>query len=281
MSTVTTREPSAPRTSATPTRAAHAAGGTRESRTRIPFGRLLWVELTKMFDTRSGFWLLAGIGASAVVATGLVMTLGPEDVQVYSSYAAAIGVPMSILLPLMAVLAVTTEWSQRSVLTTFTLEPRRSRVLAAKAVCAIAVGALSMLAALGIAALGHLLGSALGDTPTVWDITAQNVATLVLANVIGLVMGFTLGVVLRSSPTAIVAFFVWSLVLPNALYVLGTVQEGFADVQPWIDFYYATNPLYEDVPTGEQWAQLATSGTLWLVLPLAFGLWRVHRAEVK
>ena len=34
--------------------AAPAAG---RSRARIPFGRILWVELTKMFNTRSGFWL--------------------------------------------------------------------------------------------------------------------------------------------------------------------------------------------------------------------------------
>ena len=286
MSTVTTRRASGPAAPLSPTGTGRAAGPasdrpTSRTRSQIPFSRLLWVELTKMFDTRSGFWLLTGIGVSAVLATVLVVTLAPDEVQTYSSYAAAVGTPMSVLLPLMAVLSVTTEWSQRSVLTTFTLEPRRGRVLAAKAACAVGVGVVSMLVALGIGALGHLAGTAMAGTTAAWDIPASNVASLVLANVIALSMGFTLGVVLRSSPSAIVAFFVWSLVLPNALYVLGTVQEWFADVQPWVDFYFATAPLFEGAPTGEQWAQLGVSGLVWLALPLAFGVWRVHRAEVK
>ena len=32
---------------------------------------------------------------------------------------------------------------------------------------------------------------------------------------------------------------------------------------------------------GEEWAQFATSGTLWLLLPLALGIWRLLRSEVK
>ena len=33
--------------------------------------------------------------------------------------------------------------------------------------------------------------------------------------------------------------------------------------------------------TGKEWAQLAVSGLIWLGLPLAIGVWRVLRAEVK
>jgi len=32
---------------------------------------------------------------------------------------------------------------------------------------------------------------------------------------------------------------------------------------------------------GDEWGHLIVSGFLWLVLPLAIGLWRVLRAEVK
>ena len=34
-------------------------------------------------------------------------------------------------------------------------------------------------------------------------------------------------------------------------------------------------------PTGEEWAQIATSGTIWLVIPLALGIWRLLRIEFK
>jgi hypothetical protein len=33
--------------------------------------------------------------------------------------------------------------------------------------------------------------------------------------------------------------------------------------------------------TGEQWAQIGVSGMIWLVIPLAVGVWAVLRSEVK
>jgi hypothetical protein len=35
----------------------------------IPMGRIVGVELRKMFDTRSGFWLMASIAIAATLAT--------------------------------------------------------------------------------------------------------------------------------------------------------------------------------------------------------------------
>jgi hypothetical protein len=39
--------------------------------------------------------------------------------------------------------------------------------------------------------------------------------------------------------------------------------------------------LFDGSVTGEQWQQLAASGALWFLLPLAVGLVIVRRAEVK
>ena len=33
--------------------------------------------------------------------------------------------------------------------------------------------------------------------------------------------------------------------------------------------------------TGKDWAQLLVPGFIWLVIPVALGLWRILRAEVK
>ncbi|MBA3783474.1 MAG: ABC transporter permease, partial [Nocardioides sp.] len=38
----------------------------------MPFSRIAGVELRKMFDTRSGFWLLMSIGILALLASGAV-----------------------------------------------------------------------------------------------------------------------------------------------------------------------------------------------------------------
>src|SRR5687767_1426063 len=156
---------------------------------RIPFGRVLWVELTKMFNTRSGFWLMVGIGVSALLATAAVILWAPDNELTYDNFGAAIGVPMVFLLPVMAILAVTSEWSQRSGLTTFTLVPHRSRVIAAKALVAIGVGAVSILVALAVGALGNVVGSAIAGVDTVWDKSMSQALLLVLANVLNLMIG--------------------------------------------------------------------------------------------
>ena len=78
-----------------------------------------------------------------------------------------------------------------------------------------------------------------------------------LANVLGMLVGFMLGVLIRNSAGAIVAYFVYSLVLPTLLVLLATCQEWFRDLQPWVDFNFAQGALFDGDLTGDQWAQLA------------------------
>jgi ABC-2 type transport system permease protein len=267
-----------------PTTGPTPAAGVRRERTvhaPIPASRVLAVELRKMFDTRSGFWLLMSIGILALLATAATVAFAPEEAQTYGNFAAAIGFPMAVVLPMVAILSVTSEWSQRSGLTTFTLVPSRGRVMAAKAVGAVGIGVVSMVAALGIGAIGNLVGTAISGAPTVWDVSVAEFSSIVLATVLGMMVGFTLGVVLRSSPAAIVGYFVYSLVLPTAFGMLAAFQDWFRDLQPWVDFQFNQTRLYDNVPNGEAWAQLGVSALPWLVLPLTLGLVMLHRSEVK
>ncbi len=247
----------------------------------VPTSRLVGLELRKMFDTRSGFWLMASIVLTALIATGAIILFAPDEEIAYGSFGAAVGMPMAIVLPMVAILAITSEWSQRSGLTTFTLVPHRHRVIGAKAVAAVIVGVVSMGIAFAVGALGNLVGSAIVGVDPVWDMSASELANIVLANVLGMMIGFMLGVLIRSSAGAIVAYFVYSLVLPGLLALLAASQEWFRDLQPWVDFNFAQTTLYDNVPTGEQWAQLGTSGLIWLVAPLIVGLALVMRSEVK
>ena len=96
--------------------------------------RIVSVELRKSFDTRSGFWLMASIGILAVIATGADDPVrARRRARPTSTFAAAIGFPMAVILPMVAILSVTSEWSQRTGLTSFTLVPHRGRVILAKA----------------------------------------------------------------------------------------------------------------------------------------------------
>jgi hypothetical protein len=247
----------------------------------VPWHRLVTVELRKMFDTRSGFWLMASVGITALLATGAVILFAPDDEISYGIFATAFGFPMAVVLPMIAILSVTSEWSQRSGLSTFTLVPRRGRVITAKAVAAVTVGVVSIPLAFAIGAVGNVVGSALAGTETVWDVSIVQALHIVLANVLGVLMGFMLGVLFRSSAAAIVAYFVYSLLLPTLTGLLAASQQWFRDLQPWVDFGFSQTRLYDQGPNGEQWGQLATSGAIWLVLPLVIGLALTLRSEVK
>jgi ABC-type transport system involved in multi-copper enzyme maturation permease subunit len=251
------------------------------NRPGIPFSRLLKVELRKMFDTRAGRWLLISIAVLSVVAAALVIAFAPDDIITYSTFSSAFGVPLGVLLPVVAILAVTGEWSQRGGLTTFTLVPHRASVIWAKALAAVVVGVAALLLAFAVGALGNVLGAAINGVDMVWDVTVAQFLTILLANVLGLLLGFTLGALFRNTPAAIVGYFVYSLVLPGLLQLLAALQDWFADIQPWVDFNSAQAPLFDGNIDGEQWAQLATSGLLWFVLPLAAGVALIMRAEVK
>ncbi|MFT4299093.1 MAG: ABC transporter permease [Aeromicrobium sp.] len=247
----------------------------------VPFFRLVKVELRKMFDTRSGFWLMVSIGIITLLAVVLVIAFVPDESFSYGVIGMSFGTPMAVLLPIIAALAVTSEWSQRSGLVTFTLAPHRGAVIGAKAAAAIIVGIVSVLIAFALGAFGNIVGAALKGIDPVWDTDPETVVLILLANVLGLLIGFMFGVLLRNSAAAVVAYLVYSFVLPGIFGVLAALQEWFRDLQPWVDFGNAQTPLFEGNLTGEQWAQLATSGALWFVLPMALGLWAVLRAEVK
>ena len=247
----------------------------------IPLSRVVATELRKMFDTRSGFWLMASIAIAAVLATAAVILFAPDDELKYSSFAGAVGFPMTVILPMVAVLSVTSEWSQRSGLTTFTLVPHRGRVIAGKAVAAVGVGAVSIVLAMAIGALGTVVGSALAGVDTTWDSSIADLAYIVLANVLSLLVGFMLGVLIRNSPGAIVGYFVYNFVVPTLAQVLDANAKWFHDARPWVDFNFAQSALYNGDLTGEQWAHLGVTSLIWVVAPLAVGLWFVLRSEVK
>ena len=247
----------------------------------VPLTRLIGVELRKMFDTRSGFWLMASIVITSVLATAALIVFAPDDQLTFDNFAAAIGAPMTVILPIIGILAVTSEWSQRSGLTTFTLVPHRGKVLGAKFIAAVGVGIVAMFVALVVGTLGTLVGSAITGLDPVWNGSVDEFLSITLGSVLGMMFGFMLGVVIRNSAGAIVAYFVYTLVLPPLLGLLAMSQQWFADLQPWVDYSFAQNTLFEGGLTSEQWQQLAVSGTLWFLLPLAVGLVIVRRAEVK
>ena len=248
---------------------------------RVPLSRVTRVELRKMFDTRSGFWLMASIVIAALVSTVATILFAPESDLTYYTFAKAIGFPMTVILPMIAVLSITGEWSQRSGLTTFTLVPHRSRVILAKVIASVTVGVASMLFALAIGVVGNLVGTTMAGTDLVWDVSVAHAVDIVIGSLLCLLTGTMLGLLFRSSPVALVAYFVYALLVPTVSGLLATSQQGYRDLQAWVDLNYAQSFLFEGTLTGAQWAHLAVTVTVWLVLPALIALRLVTRSEVK
>ncbi len=106
---------------------------------------------------------------------------------------------------------------------------------------------------------------------------------LFLSNMIGIFIGFALAMLIMNTAGAIVAYFAYTLILPTAVGILSAISDTFDKIAPWIEFNTAQTPLISSPysPTGEEWAQIATAGMIWLLLPLALGIWRLLRIEFK
>ena len=255
--------------------------GRRTETTAIPLSRIVRVELRKMFDTRAGFWLIASIAITGLIATVATVAFAPDDQLTYYNFAKAVGFPITVILPMVALLSITSEWSQRSGLTTFTYVPSRRRVVGAKTLSSIIVAIASMVFAFGAGAVGTVVGSAVADVPTVWDLSVGHALTILLGNLVSMSIGTMLGMLLRSSAGGLVVYFVLVLLLPNLSAVLAASQSWYADVQPWVDLPFAQAALFEGMHTAAQWAHVAATFTLWIVVPGLVGLRGVMRAEVK
>jgi ABC-2 type transport system permease protein len=248
---------------------------------KVPLSRVVGVELRKMFDTRAGIWLMASILIAAFVSTVATILFAPASDLTYYTFAKAIGFPMTVILPIIAILAITGEWSQRTGLTTFTQVPLRARVILAKVIASVLVGVGSMVIAFVVGVAGNVVGPAITGTDRVWDVSFVHGLDIVVGSLISLLMGTMLGILFRSSPVALVTYFVISYLLPTLFGVLASNQESFRLLRRWVDLNYAQSFLFEGTLSGIQWARLAAATTLWLILPALVGLHLVMKSEVK
>ncbi|HSP60272.1 MAG TPA: ABC transporter permease [Ornithinimicrobium sp.] len=240
----------------------------------IPLLRLVRVELRKMVDTRSGSWLLAAIAVLSVGAVGLFWAFGPEEGHTFYGFAGMALTPQAFLLPVLGILLVTSEWSQRAGLVTFTLEPRRGLVVVAKAVAAVVVGLLGLALLLAVAAVF----AAVAGTGEVWDVGGRELGHFTILQVLAIMQGVAFGLLLMNSTAAIVLYFA----LPVAMNLLITFVEALRNNAGWFDLASGQAPLFtQEALTGEQWAQLGTVTLLWIVLPLVLGWLRLRRTEIR
>jgi ABC-type transport system involved in multi-copper enzyme maturation permease subunit len=239
--------------------------------------RLTRVELRKMYDTRAGFWLLlSGLALTLLVAALTVFT-GSASEKNFRSVLDGSVQSINVLVPIVGILLVTSEWSQRTAQVTFTLVPRRGRVLVAKVLASVVLALLAFVVAFGVSALFTALGGESTAPDGVWSLDGAVLFQTIVFTIISMLGGVAFGAAILLSAPAIVASFV----VPLAVSALTHIISGLDGLGEWIDPGRTYSALTNHSLSGQEWAQVGTSVLLWVGLPLAVGLYRFLRGEVR
>src|SRR3954471_22681926 len=113
----------------------------------------IWREVRKSLSTRSGLALVAAATLIAPAAIAIAAGTASEPLDNVLGPLVVTGMLSALVLVALGVLSTAGEWSHGSVQTTFLLEPRRGRVLAAKAVAVALMGAVVALVAAALSAV--------------------------------------------------------------------------------------------------------------------------------
>jgi hypothetical protein len=157
-------------------------------------------------------------------------------------------------------------------LTTFTLVPRRSRIIGAK----VAAGALLAAAAtvMCVAVTAVVLIAADHGQAGLWQGAGRAIGYAFVFQILNLLLGVGFGLLFHSTPVAIVVYFA----APTAWSILTGTVSALAGTGRWLDPSTAWNHLADGTMTATTWAQAGTAAAAWIALPALAGGWRVlHR----
>lgn len=240
---------------------------------RPSLSRLTEVELRKMTDTRAGFWLQLAVAGATLAITGVVLVVGHDHDKTLPRLLEAATAPAEILLPVVGILLVSSEWSQRTALITFALVPERSRVVVAKLAAGVVLALVALAGCLAVAVPATAIGApGIGGT---WALPPWLLGQLAVLLATSMIIGVGFGAMLLSSAPAIVLSFV----LPIAWAALGSINV-LTPAARWLDPSRTTVPFSDHMMSGLEWARAGTSLALWMLVPLLIGVWRITRGEV-
>ena len=236
--------------------------------------RLAAVELRKSADTRAGFWLLLVIVLLAVAVVVLQSVFAEDEIdRTFEALLRSATEVVALILPVLGILLVTSEWSQRTGLTTFALVPQRERIIGAKTIGAAILTLAAVAACLVIAATGNAIHG--GN----WDLGLGELGRYTLFELITMLGGLAFGLAFMNSALAIVMYFA----IPIGWSILGETIAALDKPADWLDLGRPMAILADPnlAMTGTNWAQLATASSVWVGLVLAIGLIRLRRTELK
>jgi ABC-2 type transport system permease protein len=225
------------------------------------------LEVRKSLSTRSGLALAGSALLIASAAMGIAAAAASKPLDDVTGPLVVTGMLTALVLLSVGVLSTAGEWTHGTVQTTHLLEPRRGRVLAAKAVAVALLGA--ALAAVGVGLAAGVL--ALAEPSASWAGGGRAIAVVALAGGAFALIGAGVGAALGNTPGALTGIYLLELgVLP----VLQVFKPSLADS---IDPGNAVLDLAQGAHTGQAITILA----VWVGVALAAGTVMTRRRAIQ
>lgn len=243
------------------------------------FADVLRVEFRKLISTRANAWLaaftlLVGLGTAAI-ATAFFDELFPVAGVPWLLVSLLIRMPVLLLFTPLIILLVTSEWGTRSVMTTFTLTPKREWVVLAKGIVTLVASLVVWLVVTGLAVATTHLGPRLhgmepSDAWLGWGAVGKDLLGFLLV----VTSAFAVALLVQNSAAAIAIV----LAGPPAIQMLGEFGPAIKGAAGWVDLQGMIQQVLMAGDNTIVW-KLIVAAAVWIVLPLALGMVRTLRRE--
>lgn len=251
---------------------------------RPTFVRQLRSELIKLMTVRGTWW---SVGIVAVLTIGIAFIVTSAMSPPVDNIVMAVVMPVQftmMLAGILGVISVTGEYSTGMVRSTFTANPVRGAVLAAKAVTLGAFMFVVSLAIFLIAAIGISPLAASKDIALEWaDPTKVVLPILAASAAMGLfaLLGVGMGFLLRSGAGAIAITVGILFVLPVVISLLGALMHDIEWVAKLADYVPSTAAQYAILPADGMPLSPAAAWAALVAWPAAalLGAWAVARGR--
>lgn len=201
--------------------------------------RFIKAELLKLLYARRNYGILLGAMALSSIGSGFTpyalsrvpnVLVSPltQTAAVDSVYARALGA--YILVVILGVLTVTSEFNQKTAIATYLAAPKRYQPLVAKIVIASVAGAimnlLATLVGMGVAAYAlSFYPEAVAPSSSIW---ISNSLIALLTGAIIAIIGVGIGSLIRNQSLAVTVALIWFFIIDRLLAVL------FVEVGKWL-----------------------------------------------
>ena len=144
-------------------------------------------------------WRSAG-SSPLILGIFTIIIVVQDETVLFGDFVVVAAYLTSFLLPILAIMLVTTEFSQRSALVTFSLEPRRERVILAKMVAGVVLTLITLVAAFVIGLVCNLVCEIANPDLTGWQIGAATSAGFTVTQTLAMLGGFAIATLLLNTP---------------------------------------------------------------------------------